>query len=306
MVTTRSENGSAPSGQDGGGAEPRRPRVPRRTALIAGGTGALAAAGAATALLLPRPAAPFTVHEMLQERPFLVAHRGSEKNWPEMSLYGYEQCVAHGVRALELSVSRSSDGVWFGLHDGTLDRTSGTVGFVASEHTWAEIRRHRISAAGTTDPHQPSRPYLDLTGFLDRFGSTSVLFIDPKAVSTKHYPELLSIIRRRVPSAAHTVVAKSGAVNTGWAELARQAGLRSWGFYYGKDLAPTSGLFTTTQRSWDLLGLDDQASAEQWRSVTAVGKPVIGHVITTRAQRDRVVRLGARGVMCADVVAVSS
>jgi hypothetical protein len=273
--------------------------------VLAAGLGALAAAGAGAYALAPRPLQPLTVHGMLQQRPFLVAHRGSELDWPEMSLHAYEQCVARGVQALEMSLSRSSDGVWFGLHDGTLDRTSGTAGFVAAEHTWAEIRRHRISAAATTDRRQPERPYLDLVTFLKRFSGSNVLFIDPKAVDSHHFPELVEIIRRHVRSPRASVVAKSEAVNTGWAELARAAGMRSWGFYYPKDLPPAGTLFTATHPSWDLLGLDQTASSEQWRLVTSVGKPVIGHVITTRAGRDRVVGFGARGVMCADVVAAS-
>ena len=51
----------------------------------------------------------------------------------EDSIHAYRQSVAHGYRALEISVARSADGVWFGLHDTTLDRTSGTVGFAADE-----------------------------------------------------------------------------------------------------------------------------------------------------------------------------
>jgi hypothetical protein len=131
-----------------------------------------------------------------------------------------------------------------------------------------------------------------------------VLFIDPKAVDPRHYPELVGIIRRHVRSVRQTVVAKSEAANTAWPEIARMSGIRSWGFYYGKDLPPASGLFANTLSAWDLIGLDQEATAEQWGLATSVGKPVIGHVISTRAGRDRVVRLGATGVMCADVVAV--
>lgn len=291
----------AASPQPGG-----RRSVGRRTVLVTAGLSAVAVAGAAAYGVAPRPPKPLTVDAMLQQRPFLVAHRGSELDWPEMSLYGFARCVAHGVQVLEISVSRTVDGVWFGLHDGTLDRTSGTVGYVAAEHTWAEIRQHRISAAATRDPGQPDRPYLDLVTFLDRFASANVLFVDPKAVDPHHYPELVEILRRHVRSVRATVVAKSEAANVAWPEIARASGIRSWGFYYGKDLPPASGLFANTLDAWDLIGLNQEATAEQWGLVTSVGKPVIGHVISTRAGRDRVVRLGAHGVMCADVVAVQA
>ncbi|MGN6446054.1 glycerophosphodiester phosphodiesterase [Amnibacterium sp.] len=289
-----------------GAGEAGRRRITRRGALLAGGVSAAALAGAAAIAAANLPARSFTVDAMLAQKPFFVAHRGSENDWPEQSLYAYQQCVARGLRVLEFSVSRTIDGVWFGLHDGTLDRLSGTTGFLAAEHTWKEVQQHRISAKATTSPGQPDRPYLDLHGFLDRFGSSNVLFIDPKAVDPHHYPQLLATIEGRVPTARQTVIAKSEASNVTWPRLAKTSGIRSWGFYYGKDLPPTSDIFSTTLADWDLIGLNQEATAEQWKLVTSTGKPVIGHVISTQAGRDRVVGLGARGVMCSDVVAAGA
>ena len=103
----------------------------------------------------------------------------------------YRNSVAHGVNALEVSLARSSDGVWFGLHDKTLDRTSGTHGFVAAEHSWAQISKLRITAAETTDPTQPTRPYLRFEELAQAYARTHTIFVDPKVVSPQYFPELL-------------------------------------------------------------------------------------------------------------------
>lgn len=64
---------------------------------------------------------------MLSQPMFYVAHRGGSREWPEMSLHAYTQAGFWGVGALEVSLARTSDGVWFGLHDADINRTSGTT-----------------------------------------------------------------------------------------------------------------------------------------------------------------------------------
>ncbi|MFP3435407.1 hypothetical protein SB781_37230, partial [Paraburkholderia sp. SIMBA_061] len=81
-----------------------------------------------------------------------------------------------------ISLARTSDGVWFGLHDETLDRTSGTSGFVAADHTWAEVQTHLISSAETNDPTQAPQPYLRFDELVEAYGSTHTIFVDPKVV----------------------------------------------------------------------------------------------------------------------------
>src|SRR4051812_22954579 len=199
-------------------SEPGRKELSRRAFFLGAAGGGVAAGGiASTAILLTRGAAqqpmptptptasPVTVAALLAERPFRVAHRGGSDDWPEMSLYAYQQSIAHGYQALEMSVARSADGVWFGLHDATLDRTSGTIGFTAADHFWSEISTRRISAKGTHDPGQPAQPYLQLRRFLTEFGRDFVLFVDPKAADPSFYPELLDLIHATVPAATRHV-----------------------------------------------------------------------------------------------------
>lgn len=271
--------------------------------LLARGT---ATAGTPAASRRPTPSpkpTPLTVATLLAEHPFRIAHRGGSDDWPEMSAHAYRRALARGYRALEISVARSSDGVWFGLHDATLDRTSGTSGFVAAEHTWSEISALRISAAGTRNPAQPARPYLRLDAFLAEFASEAVVFLDPKAAQGRFYTELLEQVRGQVREAPNRVVAKSAGSNTAWASLAAQAGFTTWGFYYGADV--DSGELRRTAGDWDLLGMDVNASDAAWAAARTPGKPVLAHVLHTGAEDARARALGAAGEIVADVLAIA-
>lgn len=271
-------------------------------AVGAVGLGAGAGAEAGTGAAAAPPAAP-DVDALLATPGFVVAHRGGSRDWPEMSLHAYASAAALGPDALELSLSRTADGVWFGLHDGTLDRTSGTTGFVAARHTWAEVNAFRISHGSTRDPAQPRRPYARLEAVLERWGGRRVLFVDPKAVDARFHGELVTALRR-VPSSQDWVVAKAPVATTGWAAAARREGWRSWGFCWAEELDADPQLLTRTASSWDLLGLDVGAPDARWAQVRGLGRPVLAHVLTTAAQLDRALALGAAGAVASDVAAV--
>ena len=87
---------------------------------------------------------------MLAQSCFYCAHRGGSRDFPEMSLYAYGQSALVGYPALEISLARTSDGVWFGLHDASLDRTSFNTGggsgttYVAASMTWAQVQSYYI------------------------------------------------------------------------------------------------------------------------------------------------------------------
>ncbi|PWJ54629.1 Glycerophosphoryl diester phosphodiesterase family protein [Quadrisphaera granulorum] len=279
-------------------------RWTRRAVLASLGLAAAGAAAAAGPLAAPaRAASGPNLDRLLATPGFFVAHRGGSLNWPEMSAYAYSRAVALGVGALDVSLSRTSDGVWFGLHDGSLDRTSGTQGFTAAAHTWAEVAAYRITASGTSNPRQPKRPYARLEDLLERWGGQRVLFVDPKAVNPRFHGELVTALRR-VPDAPRWIVAKSPIANTTWADLARREGWRSWGFYWAREVDADATLLTRTAASWDLLGLDVGASDARWTEVKALGKPVLAHILSTPAQLQRALALGAVGAVVSDLVAV--
>ncbi|MEV8213205.1 glycerophosphodiester phosphodiesterase family protein [Leifsonia sp. NPDC077715] len=284
---------------------PARRRISRR-ALIGGAIGvvAVAAVGGGGAFVLPRllkgAEDGLLVPELVKRAGFTVAHRGGSRDWPEMSLEAYRNSVALGVNALEMSLARTSDGVWFGLHDATLDRTSGTSGFVAADHTWKEVQRYRITAAGTDRPGQAPQPYLRFEDLVAAYGTTHTIFVDPKVVPTEHLGELFTLMAK-VENPTRTFVAKGYCTAQAWPVDARARGYQTWGYYYGAELAADPELYAKTQARWTWLGLDYQGGEPAWAQFTASGKPVLAHIVPTRAAADTALRLGANGLVVSGV-----
>jgi hypothetical protein len=218
-----------------------------------------------------------------------------------MSMDAYRNSVDRGANALEISLARTSDGVWFGLHDATLDRTSGTKGFVVAEHTWAEVRSHRISAVKTHHPGQQSQPYLRFEDLVAAFGKTHAIFVDPKAAGRIHYPELLGIMTSSVDNPAQSFVAKGYCRDVSWPDSSRALGLTSWGYFYGREIAADATLLPSTQGRWTLLGMDYGASAQSWRLARGYSKPVLGHIIPDRPAADLALSRGAAGLVVSGI-----
>jgi glycerophosphoryl diester phosphodiesterase len=283
-------------------AEPT-PDGPSRRAVIGGAVAALLAVAVPTAVVVSRRDSRSAVQRMLDQHPFVVAHRGGDADRPEMSLAAYQHAVDRGVDGVEISLGRTSDGVWFGLHDTTLDRTSGTQGFVASEHTWAEVKARRISAAHAGDHHGPAQPYMSLEQLVASVGDSVAIFVDPKAVAREHHGGLLRFMDAAVPDPTGTFVAKSYYLDRGWAKQARARGYRTWGYYYGRDIERSPGVLSGTQANWDMLGLDVNAPTSAWDTARSFHKPVIAHVVRTRAQARTALDRGAQGLMVSHLAA---
>jgi len=233
-----------------------------------------------------------SVSAMLASSPFYIAHHGGSADWPEMSLYAYSQAAFWGVGALEISLQRTSDGVWFGLHDDTLDRTSGTTGFTAADHTWAEVQAYQITAALTNNPSQPSRPYMELGELLDAYYQTHILLVDPKN-AVAYMDELLDIMDAQPGTPTDRFVAKYYGVVSAWPAAARARGYKTWGYFYQVD----SANFATYQGNWDILGMDYNADQATWTAIQSYGKPVIAHTIPDGSAMNTALNYGASGMM---------
>jgi hypothetical protein len=245
----------------------------------------------------PFPNGYATVSAMLAASPFYVAHRGGSADWPEMSLHAYTQSgFWGGVGALEVSLARTSDGVWFGLHDDTLDRTSGTTGFTASAHTWAEVQAYQITASGTTNPTQPARPYMRWEELMDAYYDSHIFFVDPKA-ATGYTSEILDKMDAMPGTPTDKFVAKYYGVSSTWVNAAKARGYMSWGYFYQTDAAN----FATYQGRWDILGMDYTADAATWTTILSYGKPVIGHIIPNSSAAATALSYGAAGLMVSGV-----
>lgn len=244
----------------------------------------------------PVPTGYASVSAMLASTPFYIAHRGGSVNWPEMSLYAYTQSAFWGIGALEISLARTSDGVWFGLHDETLDRTSGTTNFIPSQHTWAEVQAYQITAAGTTNSSQPTRPYMRWEELIDAYYSSHLIMVDPK-FATPYASELLDMMDALPGTPTTRFIAKYYGVSTTWSTAARARGYLTWGYFYQSD----SANFATYQGNWDILGMDHNADQATWTTILAFGKPVIAHTIGSGTAATTALGYGASGMMVSNL-----
>lgn len=250
-----------------------------------------------------------SVAQMLAQDTFYCAHRGGSRDFPEMSLYAYGQSALLGYPSLELSLARTSDGVWFGLHDSTLDRTSGVSGVDPATLTWTQVQAYQIlGSMATNNPSQSSRPYMRWEELMDLYYDTHVIFVDPK-VAIGYRSELLNMMDAMPGIPTDHFVAKyygvsGGAGNTsGWNFDAKARGYMTWGYFYEAD----SANFATYAPRWDILGMDYSASQTAWNNLVAAapGKPVMGHICPNQAAVTSALTKGASGVMVSGVVSVT-
>lgn len=249
---------------------------------------------------------------MLGDNPFYVAHRGGSRSFPEMSLHAYTQSALRGYGALEVSLARTNDGVWFGLHDQYLDRTSlgtNTSTLNPTQMSWAQVQQYVIkgsSAAG--NPTQPDRPYMRLEEIIERYYSTHVLFIDPKH-SLAMRAELMNYIDSLPGTPQQRIVYKyfgvegNAAGTSGLAYDAAQRGYQRWGYFY--DLQVDNGDINTYQARWSILGMDYLDSENSWNVVNSFGKPVLGHICPDQAAVNTCLARGADGVMVSGTAVVT-
>ena len=247
-----------------------------------------------------------TVTQMLAQTTFYCAHRGGSYDFPEMSLYAYGQSALAGFPALEISLARTSDGVWFGLHDASLDRTSfGTGGgsgttYVASTLTWAQVQTYNIlGSTATNNTTQPDRPYMRWEELIAMYYSSHVIFVDPKA-ALSFTTEILNMMDAQASSTTKFIAkyyGVSGATDnsTGWCHDAQTRGYKTWGYFYAAD----SANYATYAPHWDILGMDYNATQTYWDQLAAAapGKPIMGHICPNAAAVTTALSKGAAGVM---------
>lgn len=246
-----------------------------------------------------------SVSQMLATPGFTWAHRGGSSSYPEHSLYAYTQSVARGYGVLEVSLGRTSDGVWFGLHDQTTDRTSGGTYGNASSQTWAQIQAQQIVIGGSAAP----QPYMRWSEIVAAYGSTHILVVDPKYALGPYKNEFLNMVLNDVGT-ERAIIKYSGG-GSGAADLstsARALGFETWGFFYATDASAAlggNGNIQTWGPYWTLIGMDYTAPQAVWDEALALGKPVIGHIAPTQAAYNTAIVKGAAGVQVSGVASVA-
>jgi hypothetical protein len=246
-----------------------------------------------------------TVTEMLAKNGATWAHRGGSLNYPEMSLYGYTQSVARGYGVLEVSLARTSDGVWFGLHDQTTDRTSGGSFGNASSQTWAQIQAQQNTIGSQGAP----QPYMRWEQLIAAYGRTHIIVADPKYALGTYRTEFLDMVDRDLgPTRAVLKYSGSGSGAAAFSSAAQARGYQTWGFFYASDASAGlggNGSLQTWGNSWTILGMEYTASQAIWNEALAFGKPVIAHIVPDQAGYNSSIAKGATGVQVSGVANVA-
>ena len=230
-----------------------------------------------------------SIDAMVAQKGFLVAHRGGSVSWPEMSMRAYTNSVAHGAGALEVSVGRTSDGVWVLAHDQNLQRVDPSAPATPiAQMTWAEVRRYRTAG----------ERILRIEEYLEAYGLSHVTVLDPK-YSAQQWADLAA----KLPADAKSrVIWKSAGDATWLAAQWRAAGWRCWGYAYAQHAS--DGSLSKWAPAWDYLGFPWDASALAWKVATSLGKPVWAHICPSKAAYDQGLQNGAVGCMVSGVADV--
>ena len=228
---------------------------------------------------------------------FWWAHRGGSAIHQEMSLDAYTQSVVSGYGGLEVSLARTSDGVWFGLHDNDINRVSGTTGLgPASDMSWADVQSYQINLSG----RGPAQPFMRWEEIVTAYGDSHILSVDPKFVGASSLQdEFLSMVANDVGKDRAIIKGYVSTPNLSL-KLSAQGGWHSWGYMYPSDIDGGVSDWETAAAKWTMLGLTYDADAPYWNQVLALGKPVVGHIIPNQAGVETARSRGASGFQCAN------
>lgn len=230
-----------------------------------------------------------SIDAMVAQKGFLVAHRGGSTSWPEMSMRAYTNSVAHGAGALEVSVGRTSDGVWVLAHDQNLQRVDPAAPDTPiAQMTWAEVQRYRTAG----------EKILRIEEYLEAYGRSHVTVLDPK-YSAQQWADLARLLPA---DSKGRVIWKSAGDATWLAAQWKAAGWRCWGYAYAQHAS--DGSLAKWAPSWDYLGFPWDAPALAWKVATSFGKPVWAHICPSKAAYDQGLQNGAVGCMVSGVADV--
>lgn len=265
-------------------------------ATLAGGS-----SGLAESIALRGPVSPLfaTVAAAMAKPGMTSAHRGNSVTYAEMSKNAYLQSDARGYAMLEFSAARTSDGVWFGLHDADINRTSKVTGQpAASTQTWATIQTFKNLLALDNIPQD----YYRMDAFLADWANTHIVMVDPKVAWQQGGTVRDEFWAMLAPYPKTHVIIKGYIDSMSLANAAKDRGYDSWGYAYEADVSNAS--WGTWAAAWSILGMDLNAAQPAWTTAKAVGKKVIGHIANSREQYVLALSKGADAVQVAATAGV--
>lgn len=228
------------------------------------------------------------VDRFLASKPFYVAHRLGGTEYPEFTRQGLDASLRAGFKALELSVRRCSTGEFVLIHDWVTTRTVPGTDYQIWNTPWSVLSGLQQASGG----------FLRLTDVVNQVGDDIVLAIDHKVTSGKQVgsqgdmdsENALFDYLDTIPNAKDRVLIKQF-VNGGVAPRAKAKGYKSMCMMYPDEVAGAD------LSSFDVLGMEWNASDDVWATLKATGKPLIAHIITTQQQANQALSKGATGLM---------
>ena len=281
--------------------------ITRRGLLLGGAALAASVAGCSSPSPLPssvRKPAAYTFTNLVSTNPFFVAHRGGGRNWPEMTAYAYDQAAALPyVKAIEISVVVSSDGVLVCSHDPNTIRVTG-VDHDIEKTPWSTLSELMVTAHETDDPSQPARPLTRFDDVIDAHLKNLVCFIEPK---TRLTAELL--LERMIAAGHPERVVWKQPITSGRFSKAKEAGFHTWGHGMDESRLPMLARWAADPNI-DMLGVGldqpDSVFRDTVQAAKANGKKVMTWPVMAPAEKVRVLQLGISGLMTSDIVHVPS
>lgn len=226
----------------------------------------------------------------------------------------YEKAVDAGFRALEISVHRSSDGVFVGCHDRSTGRIAD-VDLEVAKTPWSRLSQVQVRADdGST------APMTRLETVLDAFADTHVIFLEDKTY--QNADDLLAVVRRYRNPTRQFVWKVFGNTEDKVIRAGADAGLKTWGYWFPGDMAaapspspgaspsdpptqpvgdPSTVRFLKNAARVDWVGVSFDSSPAQLAAARDTGKLMIGHIVRTPEQRDTLLRAGSQGLMVANL-----
>lgn len=262
-----------------------------RRGLLLGalGVGSLAVAGCG---------GPQEVTSMYSDA-FYVAHRGGGRDWPEMTVYAYQKASKlPNLTAMEVSVRRSRDGVLVCSHDATTGRVCDKDLEIARTD-WKDLAGLMVLPKETLDPAQPPRQLARFDAVLASWPAGVTMWVEPKS------DDAVDLLFHRLSRFPDLDVVWKRPINAPGYDKAKLQGWGTFG-YVLEGAQQTAYLDEVAPTRWmDQIGVQVTASDERIREIVAkggaYGKKTVVWALSTTQERDRVLRLGARGLMCSNI-----
>ena len=211
---------------------------------------------------------------LARERYPAWAHRGAPNGTQrsEFSFDAFDNALASGFIALELSAHRTSDGVWVMSHNATTGAQYTTDLTIASS-TLAQLQALPRLYGVTTEPMRT------LNEVCARY-SHYVLFIENKTYN--NFTEFFAILDAQ-PNAANRIVYKSFYDSTSSMQQAKGKGYKTWAYYFGTANASLLPTYCRGFAHQDWVGLSsgpsNTATDQTWFDWCAARSiPVYAHI----------------------------